>query len=861
MDTTELQNQAIEIRDAENEGENTALRVGNMLLAIIDAFTNIVDTDTLAQILEQYAMVVSAGGQIEPLQSRCIFLASMGAELDNVNGENWTYTPVNGHIIFNPEGNGRLQVVGQPGLLAVRSNTLYINSHSGHAYKWDPAEFKMVEITDTNLPTVITYKNTPAFSQVAIGESYVFQSQQSSVPKIAIKISSSETYSFLPDPKKIYAFRDIRQAMLWKPSNQTWVSLTPRVINDLTTGGEGDALSAEMGKFVGKILNAKDDTFYNVWVGTAAELEALADYEDNTIYLVGTIPTVVQRFNVSFNGGDHTSIPANTPQTVKEGSAFSVVVSPASGYTIDSATGTMTGGGIITKTNNQDGSVTFLTTSVTGAISIQAAASKHITSIGITAETRSGNSIPLTAVVAPSGADNVNLQWSVDDTTNFDISGSGTSATLTVKSGASNASVTITCQDANAASGTASGTLQLTGITYVDAPTPITAITDITATRTAANTLQLDATADGNTGITFSIVGTLPKVKKLDYTNSPATLEDVDNVVLNGNTMTYKEDCNVTVQASAENGTVIYQKVITITHNNADAIWFEDEVTLAALNSNGVGSSGKVTYAQAAAVTELKSLAGNTSIRRFKEFLWFTGITGAGPNASDKSKFTGCSNLECIGIPGTSFYFNGSSASLSPFYGCKLREVHIKSYAEYKLSLYNDAASWIRAGKSSEGLGLFINGEEVYDVVIPNGATVTKKYQGFNRITSFVAEHITSFPAGSLYGCTSLQSLKIGDNVTTFGDNAMGSTNYTITSLKTVDLGSGISALGSQALRGCTGLRKLTLRYDGVVTSNNSFYGAATISSIDLYVPASQVSAYRASSIWGGANSINAITE
>ena len=635
------------------------------------------------------------------------------------------------------------------------------------------------------------------------------------------------------------------------------------IYNGLDKTTTGAALDASQGQFIGKLLNANDNAFYNVWVGTQQQLEALnGDYDDNTIYLVGTVPTVAQRFNVSFNGGSHTSIPANTQQTVKEGSAFSVVVSPASGYTIDSATGTMAGGGTLTKTENQDGTVTFSTTAVTGAITIQAAATKHITGIQVSAGTRDNNTIHLTAVVEPTDADNVTLAWSIDNTNDFGITDNGNgTATLTIKSGASNASVNITCQDTNVSSSTASGTLPLTGITYEATPIPITEITDITATRTAANTLQLDATADGNTGITFSIVGTLPKVKKLDYTNSPATLEDVDNVVLNGNTMTYKEDCNVTVQASAENGTVIYQKVITITHNNADAIWFEDEVTLAALNSNGVGSSGKVTYAQAAAVTELKSLAGNTSIRRFKEFLWFTGITGAGHNATDKSKFTGCSNLECIGIPGTSFYFNGSSASLSPFYGCKLREVHIKSYAEYKLSLYNDAASWISAGKSSEGLGLFINGEEVYDVVIPNGAKVTKKYQGFNRITSFVAEHITSFPAGSLYGCTSLQSLKIGDNVTTFGDNAMGSANYTITSLKTVDLGSGISALGSQALRGCTGLRKLTLRYDGVVTSNNSFYGAATISSIDLYVPASQVSAYRASSIWGGANSINAITE
>ena len=481
----------------------------------------------------------------------------------------------------------------------------------------------------------------------------------------------------------------------------------------------------------------------------------------------------------------------------------------------------------------------------------------------------------MAAAVNPADADNVTLAWSISEdgtnysnsTTHFGINNNGV---LTIKEGADNASVTVKCADTNVSSDTATGTLRLTGLSYEQAP--VSSITNITAQRTAANTLSLTAVTDqGNkTDLAFSVVGTVPKVKSLNREASPMTLDDVNAVEISGNTLSYKDYVEVTLKATANIGTAneVSSDNITIdiedykpSSNNTDAIWFEDEVTLAALNSNGVGSNGKVTYAQAAAVTELKSLAGNTSIRRFKEFMWFTGITGAGPNASDKSKFNGCSNLECIGIPGTSFYFNGSSASLSPFYGCKLREVHIKSYAEYKLSLYNDAASWISAGKSSEGLGLFINGEEVYDVVIPNGATVTKKYQGFNRITSFVAEHITSFPAGSLYGCTSLQSLKIGDNVTTFGDNAVGNATYTIPSLGTVDLGSGISALGSQALRGCTGLRKLTLRYDGVVTSNNSFYNAAPMSSIDLYVPASQVSAYQASSTWSGAKSINAITE
>ena len=47
MDTQELINKALEIRDEDGVGENTALRVGSLLLDIIDALTDAIDSDTL----------------------------------------------------------------------------------------------------------------------------------------------------------------------------------------------------------------------------------------------------------------------------------------------------------------------------------------------------------------------------------------------------------------------------------------------------------------------------------------------------------------------------------------------------------------------------------------------------------------------------------------------------------------------------------------------------------------------------------------------------------------------------------------------------------------------------------------------
>lgn len=711
----ELMARSQQVRDEQNIGGNTALRVGQLLMDIVKYFN---DNDAAASeyLQQHFAMVNDGTHLLNWQQSPIVILHTMGETYDEGDfsslsqGENYYR---NGFVMeANGQGGG---INGE----TPKANVLYVNLANDTLYTWNGASFDAI-----------------------------------------------------------------------------------------TSGGGG-----------GSILNVKDNNVYNVWVGTQEELDALGgNYEDNTIYLVGTVPAIAQKFNVNFNGGSHTSIPANTPQTVKEGSAFSVIVSPASGYTIDTATGTMVGG-TLTKTNNQDGTVTFSTSAVIGAITITAAATKHITGITVSAETRTNNSIPLSAVVAPPGAENVTLAWSVDDTTNFGISGSGTSATLTIKSGASNSSVTITCADTNAASGTKSGTLQLTGLSYVDVPTPITEITDITATRTAANTLTLEATADGNTPITFSIVGTAPKSKKLDYNNSPATLEEVDSVVLSGDTLSYKEDCKVTIQASAENGTVTFQKEITIEHNNADAIWFEDEVTLAALNTNGVGSNGAVTYAQAAAVTALKSLSGNTDIVRFNEFKWFTGITKIGTRNSDNANFDGCTSLEAIEMPSS-----------------------ITVWAQYAF-----------------------RGTALTSVIFDTSASVQVidyAISGALSLTEVIVKKLSSIVVNFSYdNKTVLQKLKLGRASSYTLPNAIFTD---MTGLKELDLGEGISALPYRCCRGCTKLEKVTLRYAGKVSlsAGQAFYGISS-GHIALYVPSANVSDYPSppSGYDAAIGSINAITE
>lgn len=253
MDIQDLQNSAIEIRDAENEGENTALRVGTMLLAIVEALSNIVDTDTLQQVLADYASL-SGTGIVNWRQSRCVLLDSMGANLDNIDGGNWEYVSHNGDIIYNPSSKN-LRVVGEQGNYSVLRGVIYINAHSCHAYKWDVVAQDMVEIVDSSSPAVITYRNAPAFADIPIGASYFFYS--SSGYKIGIKIAAHDSFWFDPDPKKIYAFVDTRQTAVWNASNQTWIPIgnSVEVVDNLTEGGRNKALSAEQGKILNQRIS------------------------------------------------------------------------------------------------------------------------------------------------------------------------------------------------------------------------------------------------------------------------------------------------------------------------------------------------------------------------------------------------------------------------------------------------------------------------------------------------------------------------------------------------------------------------------------------------------------------------------
>ena len=165
----------------------------------------------------------------------------------------------------------------------------------------------------------------------------------------------------------------------------------------------------------------------------------------------------------------------------------------------------------------------------------------------------------------------------------------------------------------------------------------------------------------------------------------------------------------------------------------------------------------------------------------------------------ERCAFWGCSGLTSVNIP-SSVTSIGSSA----FYGCSgLTAVHI-----------SDIGAWCKISfvQSSNPLSLarhlFLNGEEVKDLEIPNS--------------------VTSIGSSAFYGCTGLTSVTIGNSVTSIGNGAF----YNCSGLTSVNIGNGVTSIGSSAFSGCSGLTSLIFGSSLTSIGNNAFCECSGLTSV-----------------------------
>lgn len=233
----DLLNQASEIRDAEQDKENTALRVGQMLIAIIQHIASFVTVEGLAAALEDYAPLV--GNLVDWRHSRVVPLYSMGQTIDNVDGGDWVpgTLPV-GTIVYDSTHRNLKYKKDTETLESYpcMSNIIYINLHTRRLYTFNATD-GMVELSSEPIQRrIINNMNVTNANQLNVGEvGYVPLLQ-----KLRYKYAANGSIDFPIDPNAIYCDASSNTTIRWNESTEEWV-----VVGSNSGSGSGNVTITE----------------------------------------------------------------------------------------------------------------------------------------------------------------------------------------------------------------------------------------------------------------------------------------------------------------------------------------------------------------------------------------------------------------------------------------------------------------------------------------------------------------------------------------------------------------------------------------------------------------------------------------
>ncbi|MBR0047766.1 MAG: leucine-rich repeat protein [Prevotella sp.] len=162
--------------------------------------------------------------------------------------------------------------------------------------------------------------------------------------------------------------------------------------------------------------------------------------------------------------------------------------------------------------------------------------------------------------------------------------------------------------------------------------------------------------------------------------------------------------------------------------------------------------------------------------------------------------FRECSKLASINIPSSV-----TEIEETAFYQCNnLSEVYISDLEAWlRIPFVDQKATNDQRGYSNPlqfAKHLYLNGEEVKDLVIPTSITKVPQYSfyGFKGLRTITLHNaVTSIEEGAFRGCGTIESVNISNSVTSIGNNAF----YQDT-IHSLTIGSGVLEIGQSAFGG-----------------------------------------------------------
>ena len=223
-------------------------------------------------------------------------------------------------------------------------------------------------------------------------------------------------------------------------------------------------------------------------------------------------------------------------------------------------------------------------------------------------------------------------------------------------------------------------------------------------------------------------------------------------------------------------------------------------------------------------------------------FSYCTGLTSVTiPNSVtsiSNSAFESCSGLTSVTIPNSvtsigdyAFSYCTDMTSVTiPNSVTTIGEYAFLSCVGLTSVHITDIAAWCKISFGSNPLEnachLFLNGEEIKDLVIPNSVTA-------------IGDHAFNF-------CTGLTSVTIPNSVTSIGEAAFSG----CTGLTSVTIPNSVTTIEEYAFSYCTGLTSVISKMENPCHLNDDCFPTDVFYNATLYVPEGTVDKYKSTDYW-----------